>query len=128
MKWGLVKNKIKKKDWKSLQSKEIFINKEAFKLDDLWKEYRSRYKDIKNYWEEITMDKKHLENQLRKKQKLIKLLYLQHLKAMKGNSASNSSIASLIKKENMDLTEQSSTNRLMISREEHSKKDLLVEK
>ena len=74
------------------------------------------------------MDKKHLENQLRKKQKLIKLLYLQHLKAMKGNSASNSSIASLIKKENMDLTEQSSTNRLMISREEQSKKDLLVEK
>ena len=114
-------NWLKKKEEERIRiltEQRDFFKNEAFKLDNLWKNYSKKYKEIKNKCEVITDDRDFLKDQLKKAKKMNKLLYMQNLNFSKKEILSDSSVAGFIEKNRSEFSERSSTDKLMVTKED----------
>lgn len=76
---------------------------------------------MKNMYENTLGDRNFLEDQLKKTKKINKILYLQQYNNKNGKEGlSDTSVASMLKKHQLELSEKSSSDKLMISEAEVS--------
>lgn len=107
----------KREEFKALAAERDFFKNEAFKLDRICKDFQQKFKNMKNLYEETLEDRNFLEVQLKKAKKINKVLYLQQFNKQNNIPQSDTSVVTLLRKDQIDFSDQSSSDKLMITQD-----------
>ena len=107
----------KREEFKALAAERDFFKNEAFKLDRICKDFQLKFKNMKKLYEETLEDRNFLEVQLKKAKKINKVLYLQQFNKQNNIAQSDTSVVTLLRKDQIDFSDQSSSDKLMITQE-----------
>lgn len=102
---------------KALAAERDFFKNEAFKLDRICKDFQLKFRNMKKLYEDVLEDRNFLEAQLKKAKKINKVLYLQQFNQQNYKTKSDISVATLLRKDQIDFSDKSSSDKLMVSEE-----------